>query len=106
MGTFEMRLLALLALCGAGMALPAAPDASELTSDDYYSWIFAVGGGGQIIKSSDAGKTWICSQCGDERLVKTDLNAVHFFTSRLGSVQCKSAAASKAFGSVDLLGGL
>ena len=50
-----MRLLALLAICGAGMALPAAPDASELTSDDYYSWIFAVGGGGQIIKSSDAG---------------------------------------------------
>jgi len=79
-------LLALLAICGAGMALPAAPDASELTSDDYYSWIFAVGGGGQIIKSSDAGKTWICSQCGDERLIKTDLNAVHFFTSRLGFV--------------------
>lgn len=33
-----------------------------------------------------AGQTWNCSLCGGERLVKTNLNAVHFFTSRLGSL--------------------
>ena len=43
------------ALVGPTLALPAAPSADDLTSSDFYSWIFAVGSAGQIIKSSDAG---------------------------------------------------
>ena len=59
----------LLLLSGA-LALPS-PTADDLTSNDYYSWIFVVGEDGYVVKTSDAGATWQCSLCGEDRMALT-----------------------------------
>ena len=88
MGTMRRSCVCVLLLLSGALALPS-PTADDLTSNDYYSWIFVVGEDGYVVKTSDAGATWQCSLCGEDRMALTQgatLNAVHFFTSRLGYV--------------------